>query len=103
MAHASKAKKVLICSVLPRTTRLASNSDIFEHNRKYYNRVLKNECGKSDVCTFTKIRGYERFPDRSQKPVSSWSSDGIHPDDFSRYSNLMGFELLRAAHELKKQ
>ena len=101
-AHASRAKKVLMCSILPRTGGIKSNTDIFESNRMYYNRVLRKRCKKSHMLTFVKIRGYERYPDRSLRPVSSWSTDGIHPTDMSRYLRLVAFQLLRASHELHK-
>ena len=80
-----------MCSILPRTSGIKSNIDIFESNRMYYNRVLRKQCKKSHMLTFIKIRGYERYPDRSMRPVSPWSTDGMHPTDMSRYLRLVAF------------
>ena len=84
---------VVLNAVLPRTDRLACSPETFLANAKSYNKILLNLAGSggSPCVVFNQMRGFfGQSSGSGELPVSSWSSDGIHPnrvDSMRRYRN----------------
>lgn len=92
------AKHVLILGIIPRSGGFYNgcNRDTFELNRISYNNIMRKMCRRSTNCSFRKIRGYEFYPNNDIKPTHSWSTDGIHPFDMTRYIRLLSHLMMLA-------
>ena len=65
---------VMVCSVIPRSSRLNSSESNFKSNIVNYNTYLRNMCSVNSSIHYWKHKGF--WAD----PVSYWSRDGIHPN-----------------------
>lgn len=95
------AKKYLVLGVLPRIGRLKGSPETFEKNRIYYNLKMKEQCKTLSDINFTKIRGFERFDHHLHKPISVWSSDGIHPTCIRQYKTRLAYAMMSATHDIR--
>ena len=64
---------VMVCSVIPRSSRLNSSESNFKSNIVNCNTYLRNMCSVNSSIHYWKHKGF--WAD----PVSYWSRDGIHP------------------------
>ena len=65
---------VMVCSVIPRSSRLNSSESNFKLNIVNCNTYLRNMCSVNSSIHYWKHKGF--WAD----PVSYWSRDGIHPN-----------------------
>ena len=97
---------VVLNAVLPRTDRLTCSPDIFLTNAKSNNKILCNLAGSegSPCVVFNQMRGFfGQSSGSGELPVSSWSSDGIHPnreDSMRRYRNRIRQCILENLHRI---
>ena len=91
----SGASCVLFLGVMPRTGRLSCSVEVFDYNRTHFNNAMHALCTQSVHCRYRKLRGFECDNYRRLKPVSSWSTDGIHPTSMYKYKRMLTFAMLQ--------
>ena len=91
----SGASCVLFLGVMPRTGRLSCSVEVFNYNRAHFNHAMRALCKQSVKCRYRKLRGFECDNNRCVKPVSSWSTDGIHPTSMYKYKRMLTFAMLQ--------
>ena len=88
------ARAVLFVGVLKRTGRLNCSPSVFNVNRQIFNRKLKSLCVRNRRVHFQKLRGFESTSSQHSLNVSSWSQDGIHPNNMMHYTRRLAFAVM---------
>ena len=99
---------VILNAVIPRTAKIQTTPTIFMENMMLYNQYLNTFYSTSEHIIYNKQRGFIYYytPNNKQelRPVSHWSSDGIHcdmPHSQQQYKNRLRHAILDNMHIAK--
>lgn len=87
-------KFVAILGVINRKRCREVTQEIFQERAHKFNGLLKIACAEENGVQYVNMRGFWRDEAGNELPVSSWSTDGIHPAR-SQSKRRMGIEKYR--------